>query len=107
METNSEESSGIKFTWNNIPNNRADLAKVVVPFGFHYTPNKKSDSVQLLEYDPLQCNSCKSVLNLHSQVNFKAKNWECAFCKSKPNFPSSYAPGRVDKRIRDSRVQTQ
>ena len=91
MESNSDETNGIKFTWNNFPCNRADSAKIVVPVGFHYTPGKKSENVPLLEYDALHCPSCKSVLNLHSQVNFRAKTWECAFCKNKPAFPSSYA----------------
>jgi protein transport protein SEC23 len=92
MDTNStDDANGIKFTWNVLPNNKLDANKLIVPIGFHYTPVKKVDNLQLLEYDPLRCSQCKSVNNPHFTRNYKAKYWECAFCKNKNNFPPEYA----------------
>jgi protein transport protein SEC23 len=91
MEANNDELNGIKFTWNVFPSNRTDVASITIPLGFHYSPNKKTEALQVLEYDPVICSQCKSVLNPHFQVNFKSKTWECAFCKSKVGFPSMYA----------------
>jgi protein transport protein SEC23 len=89
--TNTDEMNGIKFTWNMLPNNKPDANKLIVPIGFHYTPVKKVENLQLLEYDPLRCSSCKAVINPHFPRNYKAKYWECAFCKTKNNFPTEYA----------------
>ena len=92
MESNSDDTNnGIRFTWNAFPSNRNDAGKIVLPVGFHYSPNKKIENLQVLEYDPLQCQSCKAVLNPNFQVNFKTKTWECSFCKNRMNFPSHYA----------------
>lgn len=91
METSLDDSNGIRFTWNTFPSNRADAGKIVVPVGFHYTPNKKSETIQVLEYDPLVCNNCKSVLNPCFSVGFRDKSWECGFCKKRNAFPSTYA----------------
>src|SRR4051794_38578897 len=89
--TITDEINGIKFTWNMLPNNKLDANKLIIPIGFHYTPVKKIENLQLLEYDPLRCSSCKAVINPHFSRNYKAKYWECAFCKNKNNFPTEYA----------------
>jgi protein transport protein SEC23 len=91
MESNTDESNGIRFTWNSFPSNRIDSGKIVIPVGFHYNPNLKSESIQVLEYDAVHCSQCKSVLNPNFQVNYKTKVWECAFCKTKMPFKSNYA----------------
>jgi protein transport protein SEC23 len=91
MDVNQDEINGIRFSWNVLPSNRIDATKIIVPAGFHYSPVKKIETMQLLEYDPLHCAQCRSILNPAFPVNFKAKSWECAFCKTRNNFPSVYA----------------
>lgn len=90
MEDN-EENSGIKFVWNNLPLNRTDSTIITIPLGFHYQPAKIIEDLPILEYDPVMCNSCKSVLNPYCNVNFKLKSWECSICNVKNNFNSLYA----------------
>lgn len=53
MEANSEETNGIKFTWNCFPSNRADSAAITIPVGFHYTP--ESDQKQFKSLNTIQC----------------------------------------------------
>jgi len=91
MEVENDEQNGIKFTWNSLPTTRTDSIKLIVPPGFHYTPAKKSDTLQVLDYDPLICQNCKSILSPHFNVNFRNKSWDCPFCFSGVKFPSSYA----------------
>ncbi len=91
MEVEKDEQNGIKFTWNSLPTNRSDSLKLIVPPGFHYTPAKKSESLQILDYDPLYCQNCKSILSPHFNINFRNKTWDCPFCNINVKFPSSYA----------------
>lgn len=91
MEVEKDEQNGIKFTWNSLPTTRTDSVKLIVPPGFHYTPAKKNENLQVLDYDPLLCNVCKSVLSPHFNVNFRNKTWDCPFCHTFVKFPSSYA----------------
>lgn len=91
MEVERDEQNGIKFTWNSLPTTRADTVKLIVPPGFHYTPLKKNENLQVLDYDPLHCSNCKSVLSGHFTVNFRNKSWDCPFCHIQVKFPSSYA----------------
>ena len=86
-----EEISDIKFVWNTLPSNRIDATKIVIPTGFHYTPGMQSDYLQLLEYDPLTCPRCKSVISPVFPYNIRAKVWECPFCGTKVSFPKIYA----------------
>ena len=86
-----EDQNGLKFTWNILPENRSDSIKLIVPPGFHYTPAKKIDNLQILEYDPLTCNNCKSILSNVSPINFRNKTWHCSYCGLEVKFPSSYA----------------
>ena len=91
MEVEREQQSEIKFTWNLLPTTRADATKLIVPPGFHYTPCKKNERLEVLEYDPLLCPNCKSVLCGNFNTNFKSKSWDCPFCNTNVKFPSSYA----------------
>jgi len=86
-----ENSNGLRLTWNVLPSNKTDMHRFVVPVGFHYTPLKKVENLQLLEYDPITCKTCKSVLNPYNHIDFRSKSWECPFCNEKHLFPSTYA----------------
>ena len=59
-----ENTNGIRLAWNVFPANKVDMQRYVVPLGFHYSPNKPVEGLQLLEYDPIVCKSCKSVITL-------------------------------------------
>jgi protein transport protein SEC23 len=86
-----DDQNGVKFTWNTLPSNRTDSIKLIVPPGFHITPAKKIENLQILEYDPLTCNNCKSILSSVSPINFRNKSWDCTYCGTVVKFPSSYA----------------
>jgi protein transport protein SEC23 len=86
-----ENQNAIRLTWNVIPGNKLDLQRYVVPLGFHYSPLKPTEDLQILEYDPILCKTCKSVLNPYNHVDFRTKSWDCPFCSEKHLFPMSYS----------------
>ena len=45
----------------------------------------------MVEYDPVPCKSCASVLNPYALVDFAAKLWTCPFCHTRNHFPPHYA----------------
>ena len=92
LDISKEESqNGVRMSWNVLPTNAVDLQRYVIPCGIHYTPLKKVDNLQLLEYEPIQCKTCKSVLAPSYQVDFRSKAWACPFCYTKHVFPTEYA----------------
>lgn len=46
---------------------------------------------QVVEYDPVPCKTCGSVLNPYAAVDFAAKIWTCPFCHTRNHFPPHYA----------------
>jgi protein transport protein SEC23 len=78
-------------SWNVLPSNSIDLQRYIVPCGIHYTPIKQVDNLQILEYEPLTCKTCKSVIAPQFQIDFRSKCWSCPFCDSKNMFPTIYA----------------
>ena len=93
LDISKEESqNGVRMSWNVLPTNAVDLQRYVVPCGIHYTPLKKVDNLQLLEYEPIQCKTCKSVLAPSYQVDFRSKAWACPFCDTKHVFPTELSP---------------
>lgn len=86
-----ENNNAIRLTWNVFSSNKLDNSRFVVPLGFHYTPNKKIENLQILEYDPVICKTCKSVLNPYDHIDFRSKTWECPFCNEKHLFPTNYS----------------
>jgi protein transport protein SEC23 len=85
-----EQLNGVRNTWNVFPGNKLDMTRYVVPVGFHYTPNAKVENLQILDYDPILCKSCKSVLNPLCSIDFRNKFWECPFCNDRNIFPQNY-----------------
>ena len=86
-----ESQNGIRMSWNILPVNQLDIQRYIVPCGIHYTPLKKTDNLQILEYEPVLCRTCKSVLSPSNSVDFRSKSWHCPFCETKNAFPSMYA----------------
>ena len=78
-------------SWNIIPANAVDLQRYIIPCGIHYTPLKAIENMKLLDYEPVKCKTCKSVLAPTFQLDFRAKAWICPFCNNKNAFPKEYA----------------
>lgn len=83
--------NGIRFVFNNLPNNRSDSTLLNIPIGFHYQPYRQNEELPILEYDPVQCKQCKAYLNPFNLLNFKTKIWDCQFCNTKNPFSTFYA----------------
>ena len=86
-----EQQNAIRMSWNILPGNAVDLQRYIIPCGIHYTPLKKVDNLQLLEYEPVRCKTCKSILAPSFQIDFRSKSWTCPFCSTKNMFPQAYA----------------
>ena len=89
MDSSSQDDS-IKFTWNSLPSNTSDMTKIIIPVGFHYTPIQRNENMDILEYDPLTCPNCKSIISPFFSYNVHAKIWNCPFCNTKVYFPKVY-----------------
>lgn len=59
--------------------------------GCLYTPLKEIEDSQPVEYAPVECKTCKSILNPYCQIDFRFKTWLCPICLTKNNFPPHYA----------------
>ena len=97
MEEN--ERNGLKFVWNILPNSRTDMTKIIIPLGFHYTPLVKNENIPLLEYEPLRCRNCNSVISPLFPFSVRAKKWECPFCNIQINFPKTYSDFMTDENL--------
>ena len=92
LDINNEESqNAIRMSWNILPANALDLQRYIIPCGIHYTPLKSIENMKLLDYEPVRCRSCKSVLAPTFQLDFRAKAWICPFCNNKNAFSKEYA----------------
>jgi protein transport protein SEC23 len=86
-----EASDGIRFSWNYWPHSKAMQSEVVVPVSWLYTPLKDIEGLQMLEYNPIYCRSCKAILNPCCHLDFRFKSWRCPFCSTDNHFPNHYA----------------
>uniref|UniRef100_A0A0R0FYE3 Protein transport protein SEC23 n=1 Tax=Glycine max TaxID=3847 RepID=A0A0R0FYE3_SOYBN len=86
-----ESQDGVRMPWNVIPGTKQDAQNAVVPVSAVYTPIKHFTSMPLLNYSPLRCRTCRSVLNPFCIVDFAAKIWICPFCFQRNHFPPHYA----------------
>ena len=99
MEENIDERNGLKFVWNILPNSRTDMTKIIIPLGFHYTPLIKNENIPLLEYDPLRCRNCNSVISPLFPFSVRGKKWECPFCNIQMIFPKNYSDFMTDENL--------
>ena len=88
---NEEEQNAIRMSWNILPANAVDQQRYIIPCGIHYTPLKQIESMKLLDYEPVRCRNCKSVLAPSYQIDFRSKAWICPFCNNKNMFPKEYS----------------
>uniref|UniRef100_A0A6B2KYB8 Protein transport protein SEC23 n=1 Tax=Arcella intermedia TaxID=1963864 RepID=A0A6B2KYB8_9EUKA len=63
---------------------------MIAPLSCLYTPLKNVQSLKLLSYDPLSCNSCGAYLNPYCQVELNTFSWTCPFCYMKNRLPQQY-----------------
>lgn len=91
-----EERNGVRYSWGCWPSSRLEAQKCVVPIGMLYSPLKRIErpagmSSDPMQYDPVRCTNCGSVLNPWCQVDFQSKVWSCPFCLNRNPFSPHYA----------------
>ena len=91
-----EERNGVRYSWGCWPSSRLEAQKCVVPIGMLYSPLKRIErpagmSADPMQYDPVRCTNCGSVLNPWCQVDFQSKVWSCPFCLNRNPFSPHYA----------------
>ena len=86
-----EAQDAIRFSWNVLPPNKMVATRAVAPIGCLYTPMKDLENLALVEYKPLMCQKCRSVLNPYNSIDFRSKFWGCVFCSTRNPFPRDYA----------------
>ena len=86
-----EETDGIRFSWNYWPHSKGMASECVVPVSCLYTPLKDIEGIQMLEYSPITCRTCKAILNPCVHTDYKFKAWRCCFCGTENHFPNHYA----------------
>jgi protein transport protein SEC23 len=89
--TKNEQTNGVRWSWNLLPSCRVEQAKMTVPIGCMYTPLKEISGLPVLEYEPLTCKNCRSILNPYCKVDFRSKVWGCPVCNTKNIFPNAYS----------------
>jgi protein transport protein SEC23 len=86
-----EQHDGLRFPWNVIPTSQPQGKSVLpLPISSSYTPFAQLDSTPVLPYKPIECNTCKSILNPFCQINFPKKSWKCPLCLQENDLPVSY-----------------
>lgn len=97
-----EASDGIRWSWNVLPNNKLDVARLALPIGCLYTPLKPIDHSQTppVNYPAVQCKTatCHAILNPYSTVDYDNKLWTCSFCLQRNHLPQYYHGITYDQR---------
>ena len=86
-----EQQDGVRFSWNYWPNTKIGATRITLPVGALYTPLKEIEGSQPVEYPPITCKKCASVLNPYCPIDYKFKTWGCCVCNTANNFPPHYA----------------
>lgn len=89
--TQSENSNGIRHSWNILPANRLDQSRCIVPVGSLYTPLKEIPNLITLPYEPVVCKTCRGILNPFAKVDYRTKSWVCPLCMDMNMFPQAYS----------------
>lgn len=85
----SEESDGVRCTWNYLPKDQASLEELIIPVSVVYTPYKFNENIMRLEYAPQKCKTCEAYLNPHCLITAN-KLWNCVFCQNKNQLPTGF-----------------
>eukprot|EP01080_Neovahlkampfia_damariscottae_P005477 gene5477-9295_t len=85
-----EAFNGTRWSWNVLPSTTLDQSRMIVPVGCMYTPLKEISGMPVLQYEPVCCKTCKTVLNPMSRCDFRTKTWACPICFTRNAFPNAY-----------------
>lgn len=80
---NIEKRDGVRLTWNVWPSKGTELNSI--PLACLYNIHQ---SAPLLESGPISCNTCRSVLNPHSSIDFSRQSWFCVICGASNALPA-------------------
>ncbi|GAB5367116.1 hypothetical protein AAMO2058_001201600 [Amorphochlora amoebiformis] len=86
-----EQKDGARFAWNILPTSRLDQERMAVPVACLYTPLYPVEGMAKVDYPPILCKCCESVLNPYCRVDFMSKMWVCPFCLQPNHFPHEYS----------------
>lgn len=86
-----EAIEGLRWSWNSWPVSKPDSTNLVIPLSIMQIPLMKFNELPLLNYDPLICTICSSILNPYARVDYPSRIWVCPFCYHKNSFPRSYS----------------
>ena len=81
---NIEEPIDIRPVFNSFPTKQIDI----LPNAVFYTPASPTENI--LDYDPIHCKFCESILNPACEIDFARKTWKCLFCRNVNVFPMHY-----------------
>ncbi|KAL3506521.1 hypothetical protein ACH5RR_031903 [Cinchona calisaya] len=86
-----EGIDGVRMTWNAWPRSKVELSKCVIPIAASISPIRSHPDILTLQYPPLRCKTCTSVINPFCRVDFQALIWICPFCFQRNHFPPHYS----------------
>eukprot|EP00041_Stephanoeca_diplocostata_P017970 m.372535 g.372535 ORF g.372535 m.372535 type:complete len:779 (+) comp20875_c0_seq2:182-2518(+) len=88
----SEDTDGVRFSWNVLPTSRIEATRMVVPTSCLITPLKERPDLPPVCYDPVLCSksSCQAVLNPFCNIDTASKFWVCCICGQRNQFPPHY-----------------
>jgi len=72
---------------------------VVIPPAALYTPLKEIENMALVNYNPVPCTTCGSILNPYCAVDFRFKTFMCSTCGAKNPFPAHYAQNITETKL--------
>lgn len=78
-----EERDGVRLTWN-IWNTKGDETSKI-PLACMYNVHQQTFQLQ---YEPIYCLTCKSILNFCCSIDYGRKTWLCIICGNSNNLPS-------------------
>ncbi|GMF02120.1 unnamed protein product [[Candida] boidinii] len=85
-----EDKTGLRFSWNLIPNKQNELLKLSVPLACLYQPLRTMDQPILLNEPPIVCRGCQGILNPYCQPDLNTQSWTCCFCFMRNALPPHY-----------------
>ena len=85
-----EASNGLRMSFQTYPTNKTDQENCSIPFGYLYTPLKQNPNLQVVNYQPLLCQKCRSALNPYCTLDLQNHYWSCSVCRQTNKFPDAY-----------------
>ncbi|OMJ72068.1 hypothetical protein SteCoe_29574 [Stentor coeruleus] len=85
-----EGRDGVRCTWQYWPSSKVAATRDVIPVSIIYNPRKEISGIALVEYEPVLCQKCKSVLNTLALIDYTSKAWACPICMTRNQFPAHY-----------------